>query len=202
MALLYASVYGIECASEKPLSFAGIFVQIHFGDHNFLRLCLRFVEITMQKSIENIAKTHYENFPVGSFLIPKRYRKPIHLVYAFARVADDFADEGTMSVAERVDKLNEWQEQLHKAVNRESSIELFTQLSYVLHDYQIPLQLFDDLLIAFRKDASNPEYQDFDEVLEYCRFSANPIGGYCYISLKVRQMKRIVFQMRYAQHYN
>ncbi|MDP1676140.1 MAG: squalene synthase HpnC [Bacteroidota bacterium] len=130
----------------------------------------------MQKSVENIAKTHYENFPVGSFLIPKRYREPIHLVYTFARVADDFADEGTMSVVERIDKLNEWQMLLHKAVKGQSSIELFDRLSSVIKEFQIPLQLFDDLIIAFSKDASNPEYQTFDEVLEYCKFSANPIG--------------------------
>ena len=130
----------------------------------------------MQKTVENIAKTHYENFPVGSFLIPKRYREPIHLVYTFARVADDFADEGTMSVAERIDKLNEWQYLLHKAVKGQSSIEIFVKLSGVLAEYQIPLHLFDDLIVAFRMDASNPEYETFEEVLGYCKFSANPIG--------------------------
>ncbi len=130
----------------------------------------------MQKSIENIAKTHYENFPVGSFLIPKHYREPVHLVYTFARVADDFADEGTMSAAERMDKLNEWQHHLHNAVNGASNVELFVNLSTVMRNFQIPIQLFDDLLIAFKRDASNSEYQNFNEVLEYCRFSANPIG--------------------------
>jgi len=130
----------------------------------------------MKISIENIAKTHYENFPVGSFLIPKRYREPIHLVYTFARVADDFADEGTMSVSERIDLLNEWQQHLHNAVNGTSSMELFAKLSMVLRDFQIPIQLFDDLITAFRTDASNPDYQEFDEVLEYCKFSADPIG--------------------------
>ncbi len=176
MALLYATLYGIEYASEKTLSFARIFMQIHFRDQFFLRLCSRFVEITMQKSIENIAKTHYENFPVGSLLIPKRYREPIHLVYMFARVADDFADEGTMSDAERILKLQEWQMQLHLAVNGESSIGLFKQLSKVLEEFHIPLQLFDDLITAFKNDVSNPEYQTFEEVLGYCNFSANPIG--------------------------
>jgi len=130
----------------------------------------------MPKTIENIAKTHYENFPVGSFFIPKSYREPIHLVYTFARVADDFADEGTMTVAERIDRINEWQRYLHNAVNGESNIEFFVKLSNVIQTYHIPLQLFDDLLIAFRKDSSNPEYESFEEVLEYCKFSANPIG--------------------------
>ncbi len=151
-------------------------MQIQFVNQKSLRLCSRFVEITMQKSIENIAKTHYENFPVGSLFIPKRFREPIHLVYTFARVADDFADEGTLSVAERIDKINEWQQHLHNAVNGASKIELFVKLSKVLLDFKISLQLLDDLLIAFRKDASNPVYQDFEEVLEYCQYSANPIG--------------------------
>lgn len=130
----------------------------------------------MQNSIENIAKIHYENFPVGSYLIPKRLREPIHLVYTYARVADDLADEGSMSVTERIDKINEWQQHLHKAIKGNSNIELFVKLSNAIREFQIPLQLFDDLLIAFRKDVSNPKYQDFEEVLEYCRFSANPIG--------------------------
>lgn len=151
-------------------------MQIQFATKKYLRLCLGFVEITMQKSIENIAKTHYENFPIGSFLIPNRYREPIHLVYTFARVADDFADEGRMSVVERMEKLNEWQQYLHNAISGESPLELFNKLTFVIKEFQIPLQLFDDLLIAFKRDASNPEYQDFNEVLDYCRFSANPIG--------------------------
>lgn len=176
MALLYATLYGIEYASEKTLSFARIFMQIHFSTIKFLRLCSRFVEFTMQKSIENIAKTHYENFPVGSLLIPKRFRDPIHLVYMYARVADDFADEGLLSAAERIQKLNEWQMLLHLAVNGESSLELFEQLGRVLNEFQIPVQLFDDLITAFKNDVSNPEYQTFDEVLRYCQYSANPIG--------------------------
>ena len=130
----------------------------------------------MQDSVEEIATTHYENLPVGSLLIPKRYREPIHLVYTFARVADDLADEGTMSSAERIDKLNEWQQHLHNAMNGERSITLFERLSDVLMKFQIPVRLFDDLIVAFKRDASNPEYHTFDDVLEYCKYSANPIG--------------------------
>ncbi len=130
----------------------------------------------MQNSLENLAKTHYENFPVGSWLIPKQYREAIHLIYAFARVADDLADEGTMNSAERITRIDEWQQRLHDAVKGNSSDEFFIKLVDAIQKNNLSLKLFDDLLIAFRRDAANPLYNTFDEALEYCTYSANPIG--------------------------
>lgn len=123
-----------------------------------------------------LAKIHYENFPVGSWMIPKQYREPIHLIYTYARVADDIADEGTLHIEERIGKLDEWQEQLYGAISGKSNDQFFIKLAETIRFHNLSIELFDDLLIAFRKDASNPIYETFDEVLEYCRYSANPIG--------------------------
>ena len=123
-----------------------------------------------------LAKTHYENFPVGSRMIPKEYREPIHLIYAFARVADDIADEGSASVEDRIRKIDEWQSRLHSAIDGKSHDQFFLQLAETIRRNELSIELFDDLLVAFRKDASNSMYETFNEVLEYCRYSANPIG--------------------------
>lgn len=130
----------------------------------------------MQNTVENIAKTHYENFPVGSFLLPKQFREEIQLVYTFARVADDLADEGMMKPEERIERIDEWQMQLHKAIRGKNSGQFFTKLANTIQKHNLSLQLLDELLIAFRKDAANVQYDTFDELLEYCRYSANPIG--------------------------
>ncbi len=151
-------------------------MQIHSTELIYLLLCLKFIESTMQNFLENLAKTHYENFPVGSWLIPKQYRETIHLIYAFVRVADDLADEGTMNSAARITRIDEWQQRLHDAVKGNSSDEFFIKLADAIQKNNLSLKLFDDLLIAFRRDAANPLYNTFDEVLEYCTYSANPIG--------------------------
>jgi squalene synthase HpnC len=130
----------------------------------------------MPNSLHLLAKKHYENFPVGSVFIKKQFREPIHLIYAFARVADDISDEGTMSVAERLTKLNRWEMLLVNARDGKPEGDFFASLSDVMHRFKIPLQLFTDLLHAFKKDAENPVYSSFSEVLEYCTYSANPIG--------------------------
>lgn len=130
----------------------------------------------MNHPFEKLAQQHYENFPVGSFFIPKRYRRPIHLIYAFSRVADDIADEGNMLPETRRASLDAWERSLEKALSGETEDDFFTQLAAVIREFELSPQLFRDLLIAFRKDASNPRYESFDELLEYCRYSADPIG--------------------------
>lgn len=130
----------------------------------------------MAYTLQELAQTHYENFPVGSFFIPRQYHEPIHLIYAFARIADDIADEGAMSPKERIGTLNEWGEKLRLAVAGNSSDKFFINLAGAVKKHELPMQLFEDLLTAFRKDASNSIYSTFDEVLDYCRYSANPIG--------------------------
>jgi squalene synthase HpnC len=120
---------------------------------------------------------HYENFPVASWLLPKHLRRPIEIIYHFARNADDFADEGNLSVADRLIRLGEYRNGLDRiAANAKSAQPLFSDLAVVIRQYDLPLQLFRDLLDAFTQDVTKTRYADFAELLGYCRRSANPIG--------------------------
>lgn len=125
---------------------------------------------------EHLARKHYENFPVASRFVPKELRKYVWAIYAFARTADDFADEPGYTLAERVDNLNRWEEQLLEAYNGNPSHRVFAALAETVERFQIPIELFQNLLTAFRSDISTNRYETFDDVLAYCHNSANPIG--------------------------
>ena len=125
---------------------------------------------------ERLARQHYENFPVASRFVPKELRKYVWAIYAFARTADDFADEPGYTLAERIDNLDRWEEQLLEAYNGNPSHRVFAALAETAERFQIPMELFQDLLTAFRSDISTTRYGAFDDVLAYCRHSANPIG--------------------------
>jgi len=131
---------------------------------------------TVAESLQSLARTHYENFPVGSFLLSKELRKPIHLVYAFARVADDIADEGNASKDTRLTLLDEWENQLKRALAGEKSDIFFRELADMIAQYAIPHSLFSDLIAAFKMDARGTVYETFDDLKFYCKHSANPIG--------------------------
>lgn len=131
---------------------------------------------TIQASLKH-ARTHYENFPVASFLLPKRLREPIALIYSFARQADDFADEGNLLPAQRLALLDGFKNELnHIQLNRKPNTPLFIALQEAINQYQLPTQPFVDLLDAFSQDVNKTRYQDFGEVMHYCRRSANPVG--------------------------
>jgi squalene synthase HpnC len=125
----------------------------------------------------NIASNHYENFPVASWLLPKQLRNPVSVIYAFARTADDFADEGDLDNKSRLDYLDNMSARLEE-INRGVAQQdpLFIALNDTINQYSLPLELFQDLLTAFKMDITKKRYQNFDEVLEYCRYSANPVG--------------------------
>ncbi len=128
---------------------------------------------------ERLARAHYENFPVGSVLIPKRLRKHFYSIYAFARTADDFADEdqGTDLSAERkLALIAAWREQLHLAFNGEARHPVFIALRETRARFDLPISLFDDLLSAFSQDVVKRRYENFEELRDYCRRSANPVG--------------------------
>lgn len=131
---------------------------------------------TVAESLQSLARTHYENFPVGSFFLSKELRRPIHLVYAFARVADDIADEGDASKETRLTLLDEWENQLKRALAREKSDNFFRELADMIAEYAVPPSLLSDLIAAFRMDARGTEYDTFDDLKFYCQHSANPIG--------------------------
>jgi phytoene synthase len=120
---------------------------------------------------------HYENFPVASVLLPRRYRRPVAVVYRFARTADDFADEGDFPAETRLAWLQAYRDQLDAIERGERPADpLFADVAGIVTDYQLPLQLFRDLLDAFSQDVVKSRYADFAQVLDYCRRSANPVG--------------------------
>jgi squalene synthase HpnC len=124
-----------------------------------------------------IAATHYENFPVASRLLPRRFRDPVSVIYAFARTADDFVDEGDYIPAERLQLLADYKAQLQYLINRESVTDpVFVALGDVIQRYELPIELFRNLLSAFIQDVTQTRYASFNDVLDYCRRSANPVG--------------------------
>jgi squalene synthase HpnC len=126
---------------------------------------------------QKLASDHYENFPVASILMPKSLRAPIAVIYSFARQADDFADEGVDSVEQRLSNLQHFREELDliQAYIRPNT-DFFRTLNYIIRSYRLPLTPFYDLLDAFSQDVVKTRYANFEEVLDYCRRSANPIG--------------------------
>lgn len=120
---------------------------------------------------------HYENFPVASILLPKRLRRPVEVIYRFARQADDFADEGDMPDAERLARLDSFSAELDRIEHGQTpQLPLFHDVAEVIAAYDLPLQLLHDLLDAFSQDVVKKRYADFAEVMDYCRRSANPVG--------------------------
>lgn len=129
------------------------------------------------RSSLRLARTHYENFPVASFLLPLRLRRPISLIYAFARNADDFADEGDLAPEQRLVLLDAYRHQLDRIERGEAPDDpLFEALADVIHAHHLPLQPFRDLLDAFSQDVIKKRYANFGELMDYCRRSANPVG--------------------------
>lgn len=120
---------------------------------------------------------HYENFPVASLLVPARLRRPIEVIYRFARSADDIADEGDASPDERLAALAEYQAELDRIEAGTSPLTpLFASLAEIVRQHALPIQLFRDLLDAFAQDVVKKRYADYPELLDYCRRSANPVG--------------------------
>jgi squalene synthase HpnC len=120
---------------------------------------------------------HYENFPVASLLVPAPLRRPIEVIYRFARSADDIADEGEATPEARLAGLAAYGAELDRiAAGQAPETPLFADLAVVIAAHGLPLQLFRDLLDAFAQDVVKTRYADFPELLDYCRRSANPVG--------------------------
>lgn len=125
---------------------------------------------------EALARTHYENFPVASLAVPRSIRHFVAAVYAFARTADDFADEGDREPAERLRLLDEWGTRLDQAYEGHADHPVFIALMETARQTGLPRAPLADLLSAFRMDVTVRRYATFAEVLSYCRYSANPVG--------------------------
>lgn len=122
-------------------------------------------------------RDHYENFPVASVLLPARLRPAIAAIYAFARSADDFADEGDLPADERLRRLDEYRAELDRIERGEPTEHpVFQRLRPHIPRHRLPLPLFRDLLDAFAQDVVKDRYANYAELLDYCRRSANPVG--------------------------
>ncbi|NOY67816.1 MAG: squalene synthase HpnC [Gammaproteobacteria bacterium] len=129
------------------------------------------------KHCQKLTSSHYENFPVASILLPARLRKPISAIYAFARMADDFADEGNLSVTERYKLLDSAKHNLLKAAdNKPDDNPVYIALADTLEHHPALLPQLLNLLTAFNQDVEKDRYASFGEVMTYCRNSANPVG--------------------------
>lgn len=131
-----------------------------------------------------MAVDHYENFPVASLLLPAHLRLAVRDIYRFARSADDLADEGDASTAERLTSLARYRQALHRIAGQktaegfgEPDIDLvFAPLAQTIHRHQLPIEPFFNLISAFEQDVITTRYQDETSLLDYCRRSANPVG--------------------------
>ena len=120
---------------------------------------------------------HYENFPVASWLLPARFRPPIEAIYAFARGADDVADEGDAGEAERLAGLDRYVQALDAiSLGQTPKEPVFARIAWAIREYHLPIPLLRDLLDAFRQDVVKKRYATYGELLDYSRRSANPVG--------------------------
>ena len=131
-----------------------------------------------------INRNHYENFPVGSWLLPRSVRPHVDAIYAFARSADDFADEAKYE-GRSLELLEAWRQALKTCVqtNGKPPVQselaqhpIFLALAQTIQECRLPVQLLEDLLTAFTMDVTKRRYADWEELLTYCRHSANPVG--------------------------
>jgi squalene synthase HpnC len=127
-----------------------------------------------------VSVDHYENFPVASVLCPPRLRPAVRAIYAFARTADDLADEGDAAPAARLCDLAEYRRDLQAVVGGKANSQrwpaVFTALGQAIDEHRLPVSLLADLLSAFEQDVVKHRYADRAELLDYCRRSANPVG--------------------------
>jgi squalene synthase HpnC len=124
---------------------------------------------------QRLSETHYENFHVASWFLPKRLRPHFHSIYAYCRISDDLGDE-VGDTAQSLALLDLWGQELDACYRGEARHPVFVALSETIRTCDIPKTPFADLLIAFRQDQTVTRFQTMDEVLHYCRYSANPVG--------------------------
>lgn len=136
-------------------------------------------------------KSHYENFPVVSLFIPKKLRKHIAVVYQFARQADDIADEGEINCELRIENLELFENTFSKSLEGKFQNDFWLALYNTIHEYNLTPKYFFDLLSAFKQDISKTRYNSFDEVLNYCERSANPVGRIVLEFFNVRDIESI-----------
>jgi len=125
---------------------------------------------------KKFADSHYENFPVILFTLPKEAKKHIAIVYQFARQADDLADEGDVESNIRIENLELYEIYLSNCLNGEFENDFWKALSNTINVCDLNPKYFYDLLKAFKQDVNTTRYLDYESLLDYCRYSANPVG--------------------------
>ena len=124
---------------------------------------------------ERLARTHYENFSVATWFLPNRLRQHFFNIYAYCRISDDLGDETGDAVAS-LQLLDEWEGELNACYLGTPRHPVFVALAGTVREFDIPKHEFSDLLTAFRQDQTTSRYETFNDLLGYCRYSANPVG--------------------------
>ncbi len=124
---------------------------------------------------ERLAKTHYENFSVATWFLPAGLRQHFYNVYAYCRISDDLGDE-VGNAQQSLELLDQWERELNACYAGSPRHPVFVALAETVKQFQIPKHEFSDLLIAFRQDQTVTRFETFNDVLAYCRYSANPVG--------------------------
>lgn len=124
---------------------------------------------------ERLAKSHYENFSVATWFLPARLRQHFYNVYSYCRISDDLGDEAG-GPQESLKLLDQWEEELKACYAGSPRHPVFVALTETVRQFEIPEHEFSDLLVAFRRDQAVTRFETFDDVLGYCRYSANPVG--------------------------
>jgi len=151
-------------------------------------------EWTNEQSVRYVVQTamgHYENFPVAFTLFDRHVVEALSAIYAFARTADDFADEPAFK-EKGLDYLDDWQRQLEDCFDGRSTHPVFIALARARQQFQLEIEPFQDLISAFRQDAAGFRYDTYPQVLDYCSRSANPVGRLVLRVLGLDSDKRLI----------
>ncbi len=122
-----------------------------------------------------LARSHYENFIVASVFLPSHLKQHYYNIYAYCRISDDLGDE-TGSPALSLELLNRWEEELQRCYDGHPHHPVFLALRGTIDQFEIPIEPFSNLLEAFKRDQTKKRYATFNDLLDYCRYSANPVG--------------------------
>ena len=128
-----------------------------------------------QAYCERLARTHYENFSVASWFLPRQLRQHFYNVYSYCRISDDLGDE-VGNPQQSLQMLDQWERELDACYSGAPRHPVFVALTQTVRQFNIPKHEFSDLLVAFRQDQTVKRFETFNDTLGYCRYSANPVG--------------------------
>jgi squalene synthase HpnC len=128
-----------------------------------------------QAYCERLAKSHYENFSVATWFLPAKLRQHFYNVYAYCRISDDLGDE-VGNAQQSLELLDQWEAELDACYAGSPRHPVFVALAGTIQQFRIPQHEFSDLLTAFRRDQTITRFETFNDILGYCRYSANPVG--------------------------